>query len=61
MTNKYIEQLKEIRFKRGLSQEQVAQAIGVSRPTYTAIESGKKQELDLGEAQKLANFFGISF
>jgi len=60
MTNKYIEQLKEIRFKRGLSQEQVAQAIGVSRPTYTAIESGKKQELDLGEAQKLANFFGIS-
>ncbi len=60
MTNKYIEKLKEFRLKRGLSQEQVAQAIGVSRPTYTAIEAGKKQDLDLGEAQKLAKFFGIS-
>ncbi len=60
MTNKYIEKLKVFRLKRGLSQEQVAQAIGVSRPTYTAIEAGKKQDLDIGEAQKLANFFGIS-
>ena len=60
MTNKYTEQLKELRIKRGLSQEQVAQVIGVSRPTYTAIEAGKKQSLDLDEAQKLANFFGIS-
>ncbi|MFA6536308.1 MAG: helix-turn-helix domain-containing protein [Candidatus Paceibacterota bacterium] len=59
MTNKYIQKIKEFRLKKGLSQEQVAQAIGVSRPTYTAIEAGKKQNLDLDEAQKLANFFGI--
>ena len=59
MTNKYIEKIKEFRIKRGLSQEQVAQAIGVSRPTYTAIEAGKKESLDIDEAQKLANFFGI--
>ena len=32
--------------------------IGVSRPTYTAIEAGK-QKLDIEEAQKLASFFGI--
>ena len=38
----------------------MAQAIGVSRPTYTALESGKKQDLDVSEAQKLANFFGVS-
>lgn len=60
MTNKHIEKIKEFRIKRGLSQEQVAEAIGVSRPTYTAIEAGKKQNLDIDEAQKLANFFGIS-
>ncbi len=60
MTNKYIKKIKEFRIEKGLSQEQVAQAIGVSRPTYTAIEAGKKQNLDLDEAQKLANFFGIS-
>lgn len=59
MANKSIEKIKEFRLKRGLSQEQVAQAIGVSRPTYTAIENGTKENIDLNEAQKLANFFGI--
>ncbi|MFZ2039001.1 MAG: helix-turn-helix domain-containing protein [Minisyncoccia bacterium] len=57
-TNKYIQKLKELRNKKGLSQEQIAKAIGVSRPTYTSIESGK-QKLDLDEAQKLAGLFGI--
>jgi len=60
MTNKYIEKIKEYRITKGLSQDEVAKAIGVSRPTYTALESGKKQQLDLNEAQKLSNFFGIS-
>ncbi len=56
--NTYIQKVKELRTQKGLSQEQVAQAIGVSRPTYTAIEGGK-QKLDLDEAQKLAKLFGI--
>jgi len=56
--NMYIQKIKEFRLKKGLSQEQVAQVIGVSRPTYTAIEAGK-QKLDLDEAQKLAKLFGI--
>ncbi len=56
---KYIEKIKELRNKNNLSQEKIAKAIGVSRPTYTAIESGK-QELSLKEAKKLANVFGIS-
>lgn len=54
----YIEKIKEFRLKKGLSQEQVAQVIGVSRPTYTAIEIGK-QKLNIEEAQKLANLFSI--
>jgi transcriptional regulator with XRE-family HTH domain len=56
---KYIEKIKELRIKNNLSQEKIAQAIGVSRPTYTSIEAGK-QELSLEEAKKLATIFGIS-
>lgn len=56
--NTYVRKIKEFRNKLGLSQEQVAKAIGVSRPTYTAIESGK-QKLDLDEAKKLASLFSI--
>ncbi len=54
----YIRKIKELRTEKGLSQAQVAGAIGVSRPTYTAIEAGK-QKLDLDEAQKLASLLGI--
>lgn len=57
--NKYIQKIKELRIKNGFSQEKVAQVIGVSRPTYTAIESSK-QELSLEEAKKLATLFGMS-
>lgn len=57
--NAYMRKLKELRTAHRLSQEQVAKAIGVSRPTYTAIEAGK-QKLDTDEAQKLANLFAIS-
>lgn len=56
--SKYIQKIKKLRIEKGLSQEQVAQVIGVSRPTYTAIEAGK-QKLDLDEAKKLADLFGI--
>ena len=56
--NQYIQKIKEFRTGRGLSQDQIAKAINVSRPTYTAIESGK-QELSLEEAKKLATLFGI--
>ena len=54
----FIRKIKEFRIKKGLSQEVVARAIGVSRPTYTAIEAGK-QKLDLEEASRLSGLFGI--
>lgn len=57
--NTYIQKIKKFRLEKGLSQARVALVIGVSRPTYTAIESGK-QELSLDEAKKLATLFGIS-
>lgn len=56
--NKYIETIKKLRTEKSLSQEEVATAIDVSRPTYAAIEAGK-QSLDVEEAKKLASLFGI--
>ena len=50
--------LKELRAKHKLSQEQVAATIGVSRPTYSAIEVGT-QMLNTEEVQKLANLYAI--
>ncbi len=58
MINEYTEIIKELRTKYNFSQEHVASTIGVSRPTYTAIESGK-QKLDIEEAKKLANMYSI--
>lgn len=59
MTNNlFLQYIKGLRTDRGLSQGDVAKMIGVSRPTYTAIESGK-HKLDLEEAHKLASLFGL--
>lgn len=55
----YIEKIKEIRAKSGMTQEEVAKVIGVSRSTYASIEAGK-QELSLEEAQKLVEHFNLS-
>lgn len=59
MSNNFMQKVKEFRIKNNLSQEQIAKAIGVSRPTYTSIEAGK-QQLSAEEAQKLASLLGIS-
>lgn len=59
MTTNYMQKVKDFRIKNNISQEQFAKAIGVSRPTYTAIESGK-QSLSAEEAKKLASILGIT-
>ncbi|MDR1300545.1 MAG: DUF4065 domain-containing protein [Candidatus Nomurabacteria bacterium] len=48
----------QARLDRGYTQEQVARAIGVSRPTYINIESGKK-ELTLNQAKSLSSILRI--
>ncbi len=52
--------LLQLRENKDLSQDLLAKLIGVSRPTYVAIETDKK-ELTISQAQKLADFFEISF
>lgn len=59
MNNKYAQFIKTLRNERGFSQAELAIKLGVSRPSYIAIEQGKK-ELTLSEAEKLSEIFGIS-
>jgi DNA-binding XRE family transcriptional regulator/uncharacterized phage-associated protein len=50
--------IEKARSLRGYSQEQVARALDVSRPTYVNIESGKK-ELTLSQAKALSSMLCI--
>jgi DNA-binding XRE family transcriptional regulator/uncharacterized phage-associated protein len=51
--------IEQARLARGYTQEQAAHAIGVSRPTYTNIESGKK-ELTIRQAEALSSMLRIN-
>ena len=59
MNNTFFKFIKVFRKREGLTQKQVAGKIGISRPSYIALEQGKR-ELNLSEAEKLADIFGIS-
>jgi len=50
--------IEKARILRGYTQEQVARALGVSRPTYINIESGKK-ELSISQAKALSSMLCI--
>lgn len=49
----------DLRSKRGLSQEELAKNIGISRPSLTQLELGNRS-LSLAELQKLSVLFGFS-
>jgi len=51
--------LRELRTKAGLTQEYLAKTLSVSRPKYTAIETGRT-ELSRTEIKKLADLYEIS-
>lgn len=59
MSNKYAKFIKELRNERGFSQSGLANKLGISRPSYIAIEQ-EKRELTLSEAEKLSEIFGVS-
>ncbi|MEK9161195.1 MAG: helix-turn-helix domain-containing protein, partial [Patescibacteria group bacterium] len=59
MSNKYAQFIKTLRNKRGFSQSELAIKLGMSRPSYIAMEQGKR-ELSLSEAEKLSEIFGVS-
>lgn len=59
MSKKYSQLVKKLRVKRGFSQLELATKLGISRPSYIAIEQGKR-ELSFSEAEKLSDVFGVS-
>ncbi len=60
MITKYGKLVKEARVKKGFSQADVAVKLGLSRPSYIAVEQGKR-ELTLSEFEKLSGVLGVSF
>ena len=53
-----VNNIETIRIARGLTQEQVADVIGVSRVTYINVTKGRR-DLTINELEKLASFFDV--
>lgn len=51
--------LQQIRQKQGITQEEMAKRLGVSRPTYIQIERGEK-EPTVGQAKIIAELFRVN-
>ena len=51
--------LKEIRLKKGLTQSQLAEAVGVSRVTITKVELGTRN-FSIATLLKVSEFLGVS-
>ena len=60
MVTKYGKFIKQARIKRGFSQADLDVELGISRPSYIAIEHGKR-ELTMSEFEKLSNVLNVSF
>jgi transcriptional regulator with XRE-family HTH domain len=54
-----IKRLSELRNKKNLTQEDVADMLGVARTTYAMYEQGKR-EMDYEALLKLANYYKVS-
>lgn len=53
------EKIKELRISKKMTQQEVADKLGITRPAYTAYESGKR-EPDFSILQSLANIFDVT-
>ena len=54
------EWLKKLREKTNMSQQNIAEKIGISQNYYSMIESGERQsKMTLDMANKLAEVFGV--
>lgn len=51
--------LRELREAKGLSQEALGEAAGVRQATISELESGRKQRLDFGILERLADALGV--
>jgi transcriptional regulator with XRE-family HTH domain len=54
------DRLKNLRTQKGVTQEDVAKALGVSRAAIAGYESGKKREPDYETLSRIADYFRVS-
>lgn len=52
--------LKELREKKNINQQWIADKIGCTKGNYSKIEAGKIQRVDLNQLNKICNVYGIS-
>jgi transcriptional regulator with XRE-family HTH domain len=50
--------IKDLRLENNRSQEEIANVLGISRPTYSGLELGR-QELSIDHLEKLSKFYSI--
>ncbi len=55
----FSKRLREIRIEKGYTQEEIADYLGFTRPTYTAYESGRRKP-DNDTLAKIARFLNVS-
>lgn len=55
----FIQKIRDLREQSGLSQQDVADAIGVARATYASLEAGRRDP-DLGELKGLSRYHEVS-
>lgn len=52
--------LKETRVRKEMTQEQVAQALGISQQAYQKLETGKTTDMRISTVKKICALFNIS-
>ena len=60
MTKEFGDNLRQLRLKKGYTQEQVAKALGINRTTYTKYETGVTQP-SLEQLKKLSELFEVDY
>ncbi len=54
--------MRELRINKNITQQMVADVVGITRQYYNMIETGERQKkLSIDMARKLADVFGVTF
>jgi transcriptional regulator with XRE-family HTH domain len=60
MNDKFSQRIRELRKEKGLNQDDLAKASGVSLPTISRYEKGNRDEPKLTIIRKISKYFNVS-